>query len=125
MKVSNNKGETNAEEQPKKTRISQNSVIVKMSDKQADQGDPLSDTKDVPQHLIEGSQLSRAYPAKSENIAKINTDKSDLLDTETFHKLICARFFYSVVVWDTKASAIWASFTKGRFEGKRWKSQDL
>ena len=98
MKVSDNKEEMNAEKQLKKTRISQNSVVAKMNDGQADQRDPLSDTEDVPQHLIKGSQPSRAYSTKPKDIAEINTDKSDLLDTETFHRLICARFSYSAAV---------------------------
>ena len=50
IKTSNNEGEMNAKEQPKKTRISQNSVVAKMSEGQTDQGDPLSDTEE---HLTE------------------------------------------------------------------------
>ena len=92
---SDNKEEMNAKKQSKEIRISQNSIVAKMSERQTDQGNPLSDTEE---HLTEGSQLSRAHSAEFEDFAEINTDKSDLLDTETFHGLICSKFLYSAAV---------------------------
>ena len=53
IKDSNNKKEMNAKKWFKKTRISQNSVVAKMSEGQTDQRNPLSD---IEEHLTKGSQ---------------------------------------------------------------------
>lgn len=82
---SNNEEEMKPEEQSvirvclQDSRISENSV-ARVRDGQADQGDPLSDTEDVPQPLTEGSQSSRTHSAKPEKFAEINPGKSHLLD---------------------------------------------
>ena len=55
IKNSDNEGETNAKKWLKKTKISQNSVVAKMSEEQTDQRDPLSDTEE---HLTKSSQLN-------------------------------------------------------------------